>query len=1346
MSGTLVSPGVKVSIVDESAYGASGPGTVPLIVIATAANKIAPGTTSIAPGTLPQNAGNLYLITSQRDALQTYGNPNFYSAAGSVQYNNELNELGLFTLYQYLGVANNAYVIRADVDLDQLVPSTVLPTGPTTNGTYWLDTALSTWGIFESTGNINPAYAWQPKTPIVISQSAQLCAVAQGETSSPLTSSSIAAITASGNLVINGVTVALTQGQSLATVVSVINANQTLQMNGISASIFIKSGKVGSSISDICNLRLINSNYKVVFELTSSSASILNDLGFTSSPTTVIEPLSSLGENGSYAVNTLADEQGNYTNTVFQMITLTTSNTSTNWWFPVGSSDWIESIPTVVTGTKSNPVFTTGQTFSICIDNTTPINITVGADTSLQGLVNTINAQLVAKNTVASITTQGASSYLTITNFDSTPLRLKNTSFQNNTGVFDVAGISTSNTYWNSVTGTQSNPTFTASTLDTKSASVAVPGTGYLVHDVLTVVGGTFTTASQLTVASLQSVSVSPTGGSSGLGYRVLDKVTFGIANTGNYVTPVIAEVEQIDGVTGAIQAVTILQAGQFTGATPPTTTVSATSTTGGGSGATFEIVWGVNTVSVSTAGDYTVYPVGAVSTTGGSGSNATFNLTYDYLTGDTFGITLPGQNLVTIHVPAAPNNTLDGVIAAINTAFPSGSIVASKTSSNNLVITNTNGTAFSLTDFSGNPLNTAGIPTGTTFGRGMLYQGYAPTLTVPTAQSALVAHNVWINTTPAGNGANLVVKRYESGEWIVQNTSPNTGTVPLYASDDAANTAFGSLKVYGSLYGQYNYYGDSPVTANFLLNYWNGSAWSNLVYVPSVTAPNGPATDGTLWYNTSLRVDILVNTGTAWQCYGNMYPGTDPNGPILSSATPVVQSTGAPLVDYDIWVNTDMTPYPVIYRYNAATAQWLPIDNTDHTTSAGIIFADARWTSDGTASGSQVPSHMNRTLGSTAPVLDPDAPDALLHPPYMLLFNTRYSTYNVKKWSVNYFPQNANTPYSTDAWVTVSGNAPNGAPYMGPAAQRAVIVSAMNAAFESNLDIRSEGNYYTLITAPGYPECIAQMVNLNDEINNVAFVIGDSPSTLLPTGTAIQNWATDASNAATNGPDGLVTHNRYLAIWYPWGLTQNLQGNNVVVPPSLIALNTIAYNDSVAYPWFAPAGFNRGLVSVVSSVGYLDSSGNYIPVQLSQGQRDVLYENKINPVAYMPGRGLVVWGQKTTDPVQTALDRINVARLCCFLSWNLNQLAQPFLFEQNDATTQANVTAAFNAYLQSLVGLRALYDFSVVCDSSNNTPQRIDANQLWIDIAIQPEKSIEFIYIPVRVLATGAPLPGGHA
>lgn len=1375
MSGSLVSPGVKVSIIDQSAYGTSGPGTVPLIVIATGANKLTPGsTTAIAPGTLPSNAGNLYLITSQRDALQTFGNPTFYSAAGSVQFDNQLNELGLFTLYTYLGVATNAYVIRADVDLDQLIPTTVAPTGPTADGTYWLDLATTTWGIFQSNGNINPAYSWQSQTPLVIADSAKLEGIVQGYSvhNGPITSGSTGCITSAGTLTINGINVSLAAGSSLSQVVSAINSNSRVQMLGISAVPFIRQGKYSKTATangDIFNLRLISSDYTQTITLAGSTTSILLDLGFSDPTGTTAEPdplnsvfpTTAFGTAGNYAVNTLMDAQGNYSNAVFQMITVVTSTATTNWWFQVGTTEsedlgysWQAAVPTKLIGSKSfnsisTAIFSDSETCTIQIGTGSPLSVSVTSLDTLQTFVAAINSQLNSPgtNAIAGISTSGGLNYLTITNYDASQIVLHDLVNQNGTNTsitpWATVGLSSGNTYWASVTGTVSNPTYTAATLLTTSATANSLGTGYLVNDPLTVVGGTNTVPTVLTVTTVQAVSAAINYG--GMNYANTNTLTFGTVGA-DWVVPLILTVRSNSG--GLITEVEITQPGQYKGATPPTTAVAQTTTNGSGTGATFNFVWGVDTVTVSTPGNYTVYPNPAVNVavTGGNGNGATFNLTSGFLSSDSFAITLPGLTPVIVNVPASTSPsiayaTLSQVVAAINNcsigSANQGPITASISTSNQLVITNTNGTAFTLTDYRGRPLFTnSGIASGVTFARQMVYQGYQPTLQPPASLSAIAANNVWINTTSGGLGANMVVKKYSSGEWLVENTTPNTGTVPLYSTPGAADTAFGVLKAIGSIFGQYNYYGESPATANITLLRWDGAEWAPLNYVPSLLAPKGPPTNGTLWYNTQLQVDIMVNNGQEWLGYKNMYPGTDPNGPILSSATPSTQSTGAPLVDYDIWVNTDIVPYPAIYRYNATNASWGQIDNTDHVDSAGIIFADARATANGMSDGPTAPSAMVQSNW-----VDSDAPEALLYAPYILLFNTRYSTYNVKQWVVNYFPQNYGTMYPTDTWVTFSGNAPDGTPYMGSAAQRAVVVDALNAALVASTDARAEQNYFNLISTPGYPECIAEMLNLNIDKNNVAFVIGDTPSTLQPTGTSIQNWATNAANAATNSDKGLVTHSSYLGLWYPWGLTADLQGNNVVVPPSLIALTTIAYSDSVSYPWFAPAGFNRGLVSAVSSVGYLDASGNYVPVILNQGQRDVLYTNDINPVAYMPGRGLVVWGQKTLDPVATALDRINVARLCCYLSYNLNNLAQPFLFEQNDTTTRAQVTAVFTSYLQSLVGLRALYDFSVVCNSSNNTPATIDANQLWIDVAIQPEIAIEFIYIPVRVLATGAPL-----
>jgi phage tail sheath protein FI len=164
--------------------------------------------------------------------------------------------------------------------------------------------------------------------------------------------------------------------------------------------------------------------------------------------------------------------------------------------------------------------------------------------------------------------------------------------------------------------------------------------------------------------------------------------------------------------------------------------------------------------------------------------------------------------------------------------------------------------------------------------------------------------------------------------------------------------------------------------------------------------------------------------------------------------------------------------------------------------------------------------------------------------------------------------------------------------------------------------------------------------------------------------------------------------------------------------------------------------------VTGIDSVGYLASDSTYTQVQLSQGQRDVLYTNSINPISYIPNRGLVVYGQKTLSPTSSAMDRVNVARLINYLNFELDGLAKPFLFEPNDAQTREAVSTAFNSFMGNLVGLRALYDFAVVCDDSNNTAERIDRNELWIDIAIKPEKAIEFIYIPIRLLNTADPMP----
>jgi len=154
--------------------------------------------------------------------------------------------------------------------------------------------------------------------------------------------------------------------------------------------------------------------------------------------------------------------------------------------------------------------------------------------------------------------------------------------------------------------------------------------------------------------------------------------------------------------------------------------------------------------------------------------------------------------------------------------------------------------------------------------------------------------------------------------------------------------------------------------------------------------------------------------------------------------------------------------------------------------------------------------------------------------------------------------------------------------------------------------------------------------------------------------------------------------------------------------------------------------------------VGYITSEGEFESIALNEGQRDTLYTSNVNPITFITGAGLVNYGQKTRARNASALDRINVARLVIYLRSQLNRLAKPYVFEPNDKITRDEIKQQAESLMLELVGQRALYDFIVVCDESNNTPARIDRNELYLDIAIEPVKAVEFIYIPLRLKNTG--------
>jgi hypothetical protein len=185
----LTSPGVEVKVIDESFYTPAAPGTVPLIFVASAENKLNGAGDGTAPGTLKANAGQVYLITSQKDLVDTFGDPLFKTDSNNNPINaGEQNEYGLQAAYSLLGVSNRAFVVRADLDLNQLNPSVEPPAADPNNGTYWLDTQSTNWGIFE--WNAAPATAggqrFVNKVPLVITDSTRLDPLTEGPASSPI--------------------------------------------------------------------------------------------------------------------------------------------------------------------------------------------------------------------------------------------------------------------------------------------------------------------------------------------------------------------------------------------------------------------------------------------------------------------------------------------------------------------------------------------------------------------------------------------------------------------------------------------------------------------------------------------------------------------------------------------------------------------------------------------------------------------------------------------------------------------------------------------------------------------------------------------------------------------------------------------------------------------------------------------------------------------------------------------------------------------------------------------------------------------------------------------------------
>lgn len=203
-----------------------------------------------------------------------------------------------------------------------------------------------------------------------------------------------------------------------------------------------------------------------------------------------------------------------------------------------------------------------------------------------------------------------------------------------------------------------------------------------------------------------------------------------------------------------------------------------------------------------------------------------------------------------------------------------------------------------------------------------------------------------------------------------------------------------------------------------------------------------------------------------------------------------------------------------------------------------------------------------------------------------------------------------------------------------------------------------------------------------------------------------------------------------YAGTYYPWIVIKDTNINQLVtIPPSVILPAVYANNDNVAGEWWAAAGLNRGGIPLATQV----------TDRTTQPDRDVLYEGKVNPIAAFPGQGIVVWGQKTLQNADSALNRINVRRLLIEIKKFFASTSKYLVFEQNTSATWNKFLSITNPYLESIQQRSGLYAFQITMDSTTNTADLIDQNIMYGKIGLQPTKTSEMILLDFSILPTGA-------
>ena len=335
-----------------------------------------------------------------------------------------------------------------------------------------------------------------------------------------------------------------------------------------------------------------------------------------------------------------------------------------------------------------------------------------------------------------------------------------------------------------------------------------------------------------------------------------------------------------------------------------------------------------------------------------------------------------------------------------------------------------------------------------------------------------------------------------------------------------------------------------------------------------------------------------------------------------------------------------------------------------------------------------------------------------------------------------NYFDANGVAVSAYTASIPQNGSGSNGGSFTSAQGNVSNTINLYEA-----IGVNTQGlegsDYNAMITLLGNPEAFQFNVLFTPGLLNDTHV---SQVTNIISNTIARGdnmYVMDLGIYGTKLPEAVTQaqtrDTSYAATYWPWvRIIDPATGKHVWVPASTVIPGVYAFNDKVSAPWFAPAGINRGGLSTVLQAEY----------KLTQGNRDALYANNINPIATLPQQGVVVYGQKTLQKAQSALDRVNVRRLMIELKSYIKQIADTIVFEQNTIQTRNSFLSRVNPYLEAIQQKQGLYAFRVVMDDTNNGPAVIDQNQLVGQIYIQPTRTAEFISLDFILQPTGAQFP----